>query len=88
VREGRLDQAEAVVAHSVEPQLGWLHSWPLFSAMALLGIAAVRAARGHRQAAHAVLEEARTVLEGCADPGMLPSATSDEAIGYEVSWVV
>jgi len=72
VREGRLDQAEAVVAHSVEPQLGWLRHWPLFSAMALLGIAAVRAARDHGRAAHSVLDEARAVLEGCADPGMLP----------------
>jgi LuxR family maltose regulon positive regulatory protein len=73
VREGRLEQAEAVLAQRVEPQLEWLRAWPLFYAQALLGLAQARIARGHMRAAGALLGEARTVIEGCADPGLLAS---------------
>jgi LuxR family maltose regulon positive regulatory protein len=70
-REGRLEQAEAVMALGLEPQLAFLRHWPLFHAMALLGLAPVRIARGHHRAAAALLAEARAVIESCADPGIL-----------------
>ena len=70
-REGRLEQAEAAMAQGLEPQLEWLRAWPLNYAMALLALAPVRLARGHLRAAGALLAEARTVIEGCADPGRL-----------------
>ncbi|MGD9895120.1 MAG: LuxR C-terminal-related transcriptional regulator, partial [Dehalococcoidia bacterium] len=70
-REGRLEQAEAVMALKLEPLLEALRHWPLFHAMALLGLASVRLARGHQRAAASLLAEARTVIEGCADPGIL-----------------
>jgi LuxR family maltose regulon positive regulatory protein len=67
----RFDQAAATMATGVEPYLPVLRHWSIPSARALLVLASVRYARGHRQAAHELLAEARAVIEACADPGIL-----------------
>jgi LuxR family maltose regulon positive regulatory protein len=71
-RGGRFDEAEAVLATGVEPHLPGLARWPVMYAHALLTLAPVRSARGHVLAAQAMLEEARGVIGGCTDPGILP----------------
>jgi LuxR family maltose regulon positive regulatory protein len=76
-QQGRFEQAEAVLATGVEPHLPALSHWPISYARALLGLAPVRIARGHLQAARTLLEEARTVIEGCTDPGMLATLLAD-----------
>jgi LuxR family maltose regulon positive regulatory protein len=47
------------------------HGEPLFIADALLGLAPVRRGLGGTAAGRACIAEARELLEGCADPGML-----------------
>lgn len=68
---GRIEEAETVLAEGVEPHLTQLQAWPVFTALALLTLAAVREGRGHTVAAHSLLDEARTALRACSDPGML-----------------
>jgi LuxR family maltose regulon positive regulatory protein len=69
----RFDLAEALLARDVEPHLPLLRRWPILYVRALLGLVPVRYARGHGQAAHALMAEARAVVDACADPGMLAS---------------
>src|SRR5262249_1463286 len=38
VRLGRLDEAATVMARGVEPQLEWLHAWPVMYALALVAL--------------------------------------------------
>jgi LuxR family maltose regulon positive regulatory protein len=67
----RFDEADATLMRGVEPYLPLLRHWPIAYARALLELAPVRFALGHRQAAQELLAEARAVIDGCADPGML-----------------
>jgi LuxR family maltose regulon positive regulatory protein len=71
VQYSRFEEAAATLATGVEPYLPLLRQWPIPYARALLELAPVRSARGQRQAAHELLAEARAVIAGCADPGML-----------------
>jgi LuxR family maltose regulon positive regulatory protein len=49
----------------------------------LLALAPVRFARGHAEAARALLEEARVAIATCPDPGMLPTllAATERSLG-------
>lgn len=76
-QRGAFDEAETVLARGVEPHLPAFQQRPLSFARALLALAPVRYARGHTQAAAALLAEARSVLRNCADPGMLPQLLVD-----------
>jgi LuxR family maltose regulon positive regulatory protein len=76
-REGRLAEAESVLAEGVEPHLDRLRAWPLFYALALLALVPVRQGRGHATAARALVEEARAALRGCPGPGMLPARLAE-----------
>ncbi|MGD9894761.1 MAG: LuxR C-terminal-related transcriptional regulator, partial [Dehalococcoidia bacterium] len=72
-RQGRFAEAEVVLAEGVEPRLPTLSEWRIPYAHALLVLAPVRFARGHAQAAEALLDEARAAIAACPDPGMLPA---------------
>src|SRR5207248_2648297 len=72
VREGRLEEAAAVLARGIEPQLELLYAWPVLHALALLALAALHQAKGDLAAVLGRLEEARAAVRGCRDAGMLP----------------
>jgi LuxR family maltose regulon positive regulatory protein len=74
-RRGLFAEAEAVLAEGVEPHLPAVGDWRVFHALALLVLAPVRLARGHAQAAHAL-------IAACPDPGMLPAllATTERSL--------
>jgi LuxR family maltose regulon positive regulatory protein len=77
MRLGRLDEAAAVLAQGIEVHLAWLRAWPVMYAMALGALAMLHNARGEPVAAGAWLEEARTALRSCRDPGMLPKQLNE-----------
>jgi LuxR family maltose regulon positive regulatory protein len=81
-RQGRFAEAETVLAEGVEPRLSQLGDWRIPYAHALLVLAPVRFARGHAEAANALLEEARAAIAACPDPGMLPAllATTERTL--------
>jgi LuxR family maltose regulon positive regulatory protein len=72
-----------VLAEGVEPQLPMIRDWRIPYAHALLVLAPVRFARGHTQAARALLEEARSLIAACPGPGMLPAllAATERSLG-------
>jgi len=80
-RRGRFDEAEALLTAGVEPHVLALRTWPLAHAQALLALASVRSARGHGAAAQSLLAEARAVIGGCPDPGMLPALLEETERG-------
>jgi LuxR family maltose regulon positive regulatory protein len=77
LHQGHVEEAEAVLVEGLEQRLVALRHTPLAHAEALLALASPRFARGHQQAAHALLAEARAVIEGCTDPGMLSALLAD-----------
>jgi LuxR family transcriptional regulator, maltose regulon positive regulatory protein len=68
-RQGRIDEAEDLLAGSI----GRIRtaSPPLLVAKALLAHAPVQRARGLSLEARASLEEARSIVESCSDPGIV-----------------
>jgi LuxR family maltose regulon positive regulatory protein len=77
VHLGEFAEAEAVLARGVEPHLPVFRARPLSYARLLLALAPVRYARGHGQAAATLLADARAVLHGCTDPGMLSALLAE-----------
>ena len=71
-RKGDLVDADRVLTGGLQLQRGL--GQPLLLAEALLDLAPVRRALGDSPAALALLEEARTLVEGSRDPGMLRDA--------------
>ncbi len=69
---GKLKEAEEELedAYSARRRLPGLSPWP--SLVGLLALASVRAARGDRPGARAVLTEARAILKANPDAGMFP----------------
>ncbi len=70
-RDGHVDDAEAQLEHALE--LLASESFLLDYVQALLALAPVRLARGDPGGARKLLEQAHALIQGCADPGMLPS---------------
>jgi LuxR family maltose regulon positive regulatory protein len=81
VREGRPEEAEAVLGRGVEPQLERLQAWPLQHILALLSLVALHQARGLASEARDRLEEARAALRGCHDAGVLPGLVTEAERG-------
>ncbi len=67
--QGRLDDADELLTRSVERMRG--SAPPVLLTSALLALAPVRRARGSAADARALLEEARSIVEPYADPGVL-----------------
>jgi LuxR family maltose regulon positive regulatory protein len=69
---GKLEEAQEELenAYSARRRLPGLSPWP--SLVGLLALASVRAARGDRPGARAVLTEARAILKANPDAGMFP----------------
>ena len=74
---GDLDNAEVVLSTGLEHRLPTLRSHPLAYALALLALAPVRFGLGHAQAAGRLVEDARSSLAACGDPGMLPALLAE-----------
>lgn len=72
---GELEEAEQVLSAELEQRLPIFR--PLARIVVLLAIARVRVGLGHTQAGWSLLEEARVVVAGCADPGVLPTWLSE-----------
>lgn len=70
-QRGEFADAEAVLAQGVEPRLAKFSDWRIPHALALVVLARVRHACGHGNAARALIEEGRALLDACPDPGML-----------------
>jgi LuxR family maltose regulon positive regulatory protein len=73
VREGRLEEARAVLARGVEPHLEWMEAWPLRYALALVALVTLDQRQGDLALARARLEAAKAAIHGCRDAGMLPA---------------
>jgi LuxR family maltose regulon positive regulatory protein len=73
--QGELAAAEEQLGRALE--LLGIDSMLVHRAQALLVLASVRQARGDVRGAHAVVERARELIEGFADPGMLPALLED-----------
>jgi len=75
VQLGQLDEAERVLSAELERRIPEFR--PLTRAVVLLAMAPVRFRLGHTDAGWTLLEEARVVLAGCADPGIVPAWLSE-----------
>jgi LuxR family transcriptional regulator, maltose regulon positive regulatory protein len=79
IHAGRGDREEAdrLISVGLEQMRG---SWePLHVAQALLSLASVRQALGARGEARAMIDEARTLIEACPDPGILAERLTQAA---------
>jgi LuxR family maltose regulon positive regulatory protein len=77
VQQGRLDEAAAVLARGVEPELERLTAWPLQHALALVALVTLDQARGEDALARMRLEELRAAVRGCPNAGMLPGLLAE-----------
>ncbi|MGD9894254.1 MAG: LuxR C-terminal-related transcriptional regulator, partial [Dehalococcoidia bacterium] len=68
----RANEAELILMRYIEPHLHDFGTWTDTQSHALLTLAQVRHARGHLQAARALLDEARAVVAAAPDPGIFP----------------
>jgi LuxR family maltose regulon positive regulatory protein len=75
VQVGQLDEAERLLSAELEQRLPEFR--PLARAVVLLAMARVRFGLGHPQAGWSLLEQARVLLAGFADPGILPTWLSE-----------
>lgn len=75
VHLGELEEAERVLSAELEQRLPMFR--PLARVVVLLAMARVRLGLGHTQAGRSLLDEARVVVAGCADPGILPTWISE-----------
>jgi LuxR family transcriptional regulator, maltose regulon positive regulatory protein len=74
-RNGELDKAARLLERGIKRLRA--RGEELYLADALLTLAPVRRSLGAREEARALLAEARALVEGCADPGMLPGRLED-----------
>jgi LuxR family maltose regulon positive regulatory protein len=76
-RRGDLKEADRLISVGLEQMRG---SWePLHVAQALLSLASVRHALGAPGEARAMIDEARTLIEACHDPGILTERLTQAA---------
>jgi LuxR family transcriptional regulator, maltose regulon positive regulatory protein len=66
-RQGRIDEAEHLLARSIDRMRATVP--PILLAKALLALAPVKRSRGSPVEARAALDEARTIVEACSDCG-------------------
>jgi LuxR family maltose regulon positive regulatory protein len=68
-RRGNHEEADRLINLALQQMRD---SWePLIVAQALISLASVRNARGARAEARAILDEARSLIDACPDPGIL-----------------